>query len=275
MVKRKVVPLLIFLCLFVLLSAEDFYLGNISNLSATQIYVPVCGSSNYSWSKFFYTAPELQNAGILNTLEITHIAFQIGGSVSLVNYLMENQSIYLGAFSGNNYTQADCSHPGYTNKTLIYNGSITFNGPGWVSIPLSAPYMLNPNSGVEILWENRDGSKVSPTPKFCYTDCNLYKQVYKTSDEFFPATQIGYYGLKYPNICFSTADLNIPQVEIAYAGNVCSLSWNSIQGANSYAIYVADNPSGPWSFLTSITGTQYYMNADSQRKFYYIKAIGN
>jgi len=275
MVKRKVVPLLIFLCLFVLLSAEDFYLGNISDLSATQIYVPVCGANNYGWSKFFYSAAELQNAGIINPVEITRIAFQIGGSVPLVNYLMDTQSIYIGAFSGNNYTQADCVHPGYTNKTLIYNGSITFNGPGWVSIPLSVPYMLNPNSGVEILWENRDGSKVNTPPKFCYTECSFNQQVYRTQDEFFPATQIGYYGLKYPNICFSTANLNIPQVEIAYAGNACSLSWNSIQGANSYAIYVADNPSGPWSFLTSITGTQYYMNADSQRKFYYIKAIGN
>jgi len=274
-VKRKVVSLLIFLCLFVLLSAEDFYLGDINNLSATQIYVPVCGANNYGWSKFFYSAAELQNAGIINPVEITRIAFQIGGSVPLVNYLMDTQSIYIGAFSGNNYTQADCVHPGYTNKALIYNGSITFNGPGWVSISLSSPYMLNPNSGVEILWENRDGSKVSPTPKFCYTESSLNKQVYKTSDDFFPATQIGSNAPKHPNICFSTADLNIPQVEIAYAGNSCLLSWNSIQGANLYAIYVADNPSGPWSFLTSITGTQYSLLADSQRKFYYIKAIGN
>ncbi|MDI9572015.1 MAG: hypothetical protein QM209_02425, partial [Candidatus Cloacimonadota bacterium] len=81
---KKVVSLLILIVSLSLLSAENFIIGNGSGAQST---VPVNGNSNYGWSKFFYTSSQLQTAGILNPVEITKIAFQIGGSMPLVNYL--------------------------------------------------------------------------------------------------------------------------------------------------------------------------------------------
>jgi len=268
---KKVALLLIIMVMFSLLSAEDFIIGN---GSASQNFVPVNGAFNYGWSKFFYTSSELQSAGMINPLEITKIAVQIGGSHPLVNYLMENQSIYIGAFTGTEYSNSNSGHPGYENKTLIYNGSITFNGPGWFVITLLTTYTINPNSGVEILWENRDGSAASPAPQFRYTDCNIYKEVYKCSDDFFPNTGNGTKIKKCPNICFSTGGLDAPQVEIAQSGNSFILSWSLIPTASSYSIYVSDLPSGPWNLLTSTAGNQYQLTAADQKKFYYVKAIG-
>ena len=82
---KKVALLLIIMVMFSLLSAEDFIIGN---GSGSQNFVPVNGAFNYGWSKFFYTSSELQSAGMINPLEITKIAVQIGGSHPLVNYLM-------------------------------------------------------------------------------------------------------------------------------------------------------------------------------------------
>ena len=268
---KQVVSLLILIVSLSLLSAENFIIGSGSDAQST---VPVDGHYNYGWSKFFYTSSQLQTAGILNPVEITKIAFQIGGSSSLVNYLMDNQSIYIGPFPGTNYGNDYLGHPGYENKTLIYNGSISFNGPGWFFITLSTPYTINPNSGVEILWENRDGSAASPAPQFRYTDCNIYKEVYKCSDDFFPNTGNGTKLKKFPNICFSTGGLDAPQVEIAQSGNSFILSWSLIPTASSYSIYVSDLPSGPWNLLTSTAGNQYQLTAADQKKFYYVKAIG-
>ncbi len=186
---------------------------------------------------------------------------------------MDNQSIYIGPFPGTNYGNDYLGHPGYENKTLIYNGSISFNGPGWFFITLSTPYTINPNSGVEILWENRDGSKISPPPQFCFTNYNPYsKEVHLTSNLSFPAGD-GTTTSKCPNICFSTGGLEAPQVEISQSGNSFILSWTLIPTASSYSIYVSDLPSGPWNFLTSITGNQYQLTATDPKKFYYIKAI--
>ena len=270
---KQVVSLLILIVSLSLLSAENFIIGSGSDAQST---VPVDGHYNYGWSKFFYTSSQLQTAGILNPVEITKIAFQIGGSSSLVNYLMDNQSIYIGPFPGTNYGNDYLGHPGYENKTLIYNGSISFNGPGWFFITLSTPYTINPNSGVEILWENRDGSKIPIPPippQFCFTNYSPYnKEVHLASDPSFPAGN-GTSTSKCPNICFSTGGLEAPQVEISQSGNSFILSWTLIPTASSYSIYVSDLPSGPWNFLTSITGNQYQLTATDPKKFYYIKAI--
>jgi hypothetical protein len=126
---------------------------------------------------------------------------------------------------------------------------------------------------VEILWENRDGSKISPPPQFCFTNYNPYsKEVHLTSNLSFPAGD-GTTTSKCPNICFSTGGLEAPQVEISQSGNSFILSWTLIPTASSYSIYVSDLPSGPWNFLTSITGNQYQLTATDPKKFYYIKAI--
>jgi hypothetical protein len=205
--KSKTILALILLSLVSLLSAGDYIIGT---GTSTENYVPLYGYSNYGWSKFFFTSDELAAAGMSGTVTLTKLAFKLGNTTPLVNYVTDEQWVYFRYFYDSTYASAAANYPGTTSFTLVYHGSITWNGPGWVEIPLDTPYDHNSAWGIEILWENRDGSKTAGPPKFCYTSTSgNYRAVYKYSDSSFPTTS----GTRYynrPNIWFMSPPTDVP-----------------------------------------------------------------
>jgi hypothetical protein len=161
------------------LFAGDFIIGA---GTGTQNQVPVYGYANFGWSKFFYDNAELQAAGYTEQQTIERIAFYVGNSQT--DYVMDNQQIYMGYFYDSQYSSASYQNPLY--HSLVFSGSIAFNGPGWLEITLDTPYTWNPSPGwnLEILWENRDGSRIGGPPNFRFTATDNYSAVYKTGTSF-------------------------------------------------------------------------------------------
>jgi hypothetical protein len=257
---RKLVLVTLLLIATTLLMAGDYFIGS---GTSTENKVPTYGYNNYGWSKFFYTSDETVGAGMSGTVQITGIAFHVSNSVS--NYVMDNQQIYMTHFYDSSYASSAVSYPNNAYYTLVYNGSVTFNGPGWVHVNFDTPFSYNSSFGFEILWENHDGSKVGGPPYFHYAS-QSYSSVYKTSDSSFP-TVSGSRSSYHPNIWIQTPVTDVPppaacvSPEDAATGlDVnASLVWNHMGGdPDHYRIWFGtDNP--PSNIVNSeIVTDQYY-----------------
>lgn len=207
---KRTVLFLLTLVLAIMLFADDYVIGD---GTSTERNVPFYGYSNYGWSKFIYTNEELQAAGATGTISIEKIAFQLSGG-PWTNYVTDNQRVYMRMNYNYPYTSSTDNYPGTSGYTQVYNGSISWNGPGWFEIELTTPYSHNTvvqdgiGYSLEILWENRDGTNTAAPPYFAYTYANDMC-VYKNSDSSFPTTE----GTRYdnrPNIRFSTPVTDVP-----------------------------------------------------------------
>ncbi|MFA7214334.1 MAG: hypothetical protein WC111_10635, partial [Candidatus Cloacimonadaceae bacterium] len=165
-----------------MLSAGDYIIGTDTD---TQNKVPVYGYANYGWSKIIYKNSELTAAGFTTVQNIEKIAFYVDNEQA--DYVMDDQAIYMGYFYDD-----DCStsyqNPSYS--TLVYSGPVAWNGPGWNEISLDMPYTWDPSGGwhLQILWENRDGSRIGGPPTFRTTDTSYYSSAYKTASSSFPTS---------------------------------------------------------------------------------------
>jgi len=246
MFRRLGFAILLLLC-FSLLSAGDYIIGT---GTSQQNYVPVYGYNNYGWSKFFFTADEMQASGYTTAQPITRIAFYVNNE--LANYVMEDQRVYMRYFYDSGYTTSTDNYPGTSSFTNVYTGPANWVGPGWVEIEFSTPFNYDPSSwGIEILWENRDGSKIAGPPKFRYTSTSGYTAVYRYSDTSFPTTD----GTRYknrPNIWFVTPTTEAPNpatpvqpLDTAQDSGIdTKLMWNHTGGSpTGYRLWFGtDNP---------------------------------
>lgn len=232
---RKYILVFILLTLASLLAAGDYVIGD---GTSTQNKVPLYGYNNYGWSKFFYTSDELAAAGFSGTVSITRIAFQLGDP--LANYVTDNQYVYFRYFYDSTYGSATDNYPGTANFTLVYQGSVTWDGPGWVEIILDTPYdyVCGDYWGLEILWENHDGSGIGGPPDFCYTSTDPdYRAVYKHSNTAFP-TSDGSRTRNRPNIWFSSPPTEAPPPAI------CGLPLNGETGVEVNSALVWNSGGG-------------------------------
>jgi len=270
-----ILPLLLLLCS--LLHAGDFVIGS---GSSTEYYVPFNGYYNYGWSKFLFTNTEMANAGFTGTTTIKRIAFQVGNDVS--NYLIEGQHIYMGVNYNTSYGSSATGFPALSGMTEVFSGSITWNGPGWVEIPLDTPYNYNSTWGLEIAWTNYDGTKLGGYPKFCYTPASN-TCVYKYDNTTFPTSSGSRNGNR-PNIWFMSDPATVPPAAnlISPANNATgvnitsSVRWFHSGGLPDYYTvnFGTDNP--PTNILNSYQTTDIMYTPESRLDYgtdYYIQII--
>ncbi len=245
-----------------LLLADDYTVGT---GTSTENYVPLYGYNNYGWSKFFYTGDEFADAGLTGTVTINKIAFYVGNTV--VDYQTDSQTVYMRHSYDDAYASSATSYPGTSGFSQVFSGSITWQGGSWVEITLSTPFTYNSTWNLEILWENRDGSKISGPPKFAYTSTSSnYRAVYKFQDSSFPTTS----GTRYynrPNIRVITPATDVPNPAIAVlpadaATNIeidTQLRWAANGGEpDQYRIYFGmDNPPSNLIAGDIVTSTTY------------------
>ena len=128
--------------------------------TGTERYVPFNGYYGYGWSKIIYTQSELNNPCVINK-----IAFHVSNNPS--SYTVDNQKIYMAHTTDNTF--ADGSRPDPSTMTLVYDGSITWDGSGWHNITLDSTFSYNNVDNLLIYYENRDGSGASGYPYWYYT----------------------------------------------------------------------------------------------------------
>lgn len=201
--KTRVLLFLVLSFMTGLLFAGDYIIGT---GTSTENYVPFYGANDYGWSRFCFNQGELTASGLTNGAQITKIAFQLNNAIS--GYVTNNQTVYIGAFydAAYNVTNYPSSYTGYTQ---VYNGSITWNGPGWMEITLSTPYTWNSNWGLEVLWENRDGTRQSPFPIFRHSSVSN-SSIRKVANTTYPSLTGGTRAANRPNIWFITPATDVP-----------------------------------------------------------------
>lgn len=239
--KKTALSVLLSLVLLSALAADDYFIGT---GTSTQNKVPTYGYNNYGWSKFIYTGDELAAAGVSGTIQINGLGFQLSNDIS--GYVMDNQVVYMRYAYSTTYSSSEVSYPNTSSGgwQQVYNGSVTWNGPGWNSITFSNSfsytYTEGMDWGIEILWENRDGSKVGGPPSFRGRTVS-YSCVYKHQDASFPTTS-GSRGNYHPNIWLMTPPTDVPSPAIMpipedLATDVpieTNISWSSGGGAPDY-----------------------------------------
>ena len=99
--------------------------------SSTNNY-PTNGYYNYSYSYSIYDATEIGMGGIINKIE-----YKISNSS---NYTMANQKVYLLNTSTSTFSNGNYVNPTTLGATLVYDGSVTWNGSGWDNIDLQTNF---------------------------------------------------------------------------------------------------------------------------------------
>lgn len=125
--------------------------------SSTSSNVPTNGFYDYSWSSSLFLNTDLNFIGRIDTL-----MFYATNAMSA--YQMLDQRIYLKHVTGNTLTNVN--NPNVSAMSLVFQGSITWTGPGWNKIALTNPFYYNGSDNLELAWENRDGGNASGNPVF-------------------------------------------------------------------------------------------------------------
>jgi hypothetical protein len=124
--------------------------------TSVSTYVPVYGWYDYSWSSAIYKQTEI---GV--PIEITSIWYYVNNAVS---FTMNNQKMFMRNTEVSSFTTS--IYPNFSQFTQVFNGNITWVGPGWQEIVLSDPFMYDGVNNLEIAWQNYDGSYTSGYPNF-------------------------------------------------------------------------------------------------------------
>ncbi len=170
-----------------------FFLIIIPLLSTSYVVAPGTTSSPYSpfsiayeygWSRMFYTATDLAEAGLTRPADIIALGFDVNYCND--NIIRTNQSIYM------KHTQStlDTSYPGTSGYTSVFSGTVRAHETGWITIILDAPFAWNGSDNIEILWENHSGASINISFGFSaeYLPYNAYQSSYKRQNGSFPTS---------------------------------------------------------------------------------------
>jgi len=108
---------------------------------------PVYSMWNYAWYAFI-----LPQSDVGTSKTITQIAVYCNNGPKTSS----NQRIYMKHTSNSVFSSAAYDDPGSNGYTLVYDGTVSFNG--WSIITLSAPFAYNGTDNLLIQWESRAGS---------------------------------------------------------------------------------------------------------------------
>lgn len=230
--------------------------------TTTSSYLPTYGYYNYSWGGSIYKASDLNFLGNIET-----IAYDLSNTTT--NYLMLNQKIYMALVP--NTVFASNTKPDPSTMTLVYDGNVTWNGPGWNNINLQNPMFYDGTSNLLIYWENRDGANVTNYPVYRYTASTASTSVYAYSDASFP-TGTGTLSTYRPNLkiinntvgCPTakfpiTAVVNPPAIDAEIISIVTPLAENCSNNADLVTISITNN--GFDTILNGLTAS-YRINND-------------
>jgi len=137
---------------------------------------PINTNSDYGFSYTIYDASEIGSAGY-----ITKIEYLINNNC---NISMNNQKIYLLNTSSTYLSMGNITSPTSMGATLVYDGTITWNGSGWKGINLQNSFFYNGTDNLMVLLENRDGNTQSNYTYFYYSLGNTKKTKYSFFSSF-------------------------------------------------------------------------------------------
>ncbi|MBI9032137.1 carboxypeptidase regulatory-like domain-containing protein [bacterium] len=236
---RKVMLILMYFLLLVWsLSAVEYI--EIGNGTSTTDCVPVRASSDYGWSKYILTSDQLGEAN-----EIYGIDFYVGNNPE--NYTINNQYLYLKHTSAN-VVEDYYHYESVTEFSLVFQGSITWNGSGWQGVEFDRIFSYDGTSNLQILWLNYNGYHVAGQPNFLKTDSQTINSSYRYDNYYFPSgtgTSVSYY----PNTrlyVIPDGSASFPEIERPLNNSInveleTDLMWNVGDNTEFVNVYFSEN----------------------------------
>lgn len=253
---KKILSLSLFLLLALYAVADVYTIGTGTSASST---VPYYGLYNYGWSKVIYTQAELSTAGMTSAVSIQGLGFYIGNTPA--DYVMNDQKVYARHTATALYETTDISYPGLTDFTLLFQGTLTYNGGGWYYITFTTPFAWNGTGNIEFLFENWDTDNPTGYPTFRYTSTSPdFRAVYKGDDTAFPSTLTGTRTTSRPNVQIITPQTTVPNpADVVFPLNAATqvsptavLRWAPVNGfPNGYRLSLGTN-NPPTNMLNNV-----------------------
>ena len=214
--KKNMLILLALLITLTSIFAMDIEIGD---GTTTTSYIPAYGLYDNGWSTFIINSNLIGMAAEFNEIKISV-------SSNTTGYVFENQKIYFKETTEATVTN-DYPAPLTNGFTLVYDGDVTFNGPGYQGVMLDTPFAYNGTSNLQIVWENHDGAWTSGYPTYYTTNVGSNVGAYKYADTNFPEVS-GSYAQFFPNIILSFAAENEPTLAtlVAPAHEAMNVSTN-------------------------------------------------
>lgn len=246
----------LFIAFFTTLNAQTTIIG--TGTTITYSY-PINGYYNYGWSNSIYLGSEINSsAGNLES-----IAFYVDNAP--VNFVMDRQKIYVRHTTSTTYSSSN--YTGSEGFTLVYDGSITFNGSGWNTIALDKPFSYNGTGNLEFLFENNDGSWTSGFPNFrtTTTGSGIYRTKRDYSDYTFPTTNTAS-----ASILSSRPNIQITVKPCLFNTGTISASLTSLVIGNSSTLSLAGQASGATTQWQSSTDNIAFKNITEANNLTYL-----
>ena len=172
---KKMLTLIAFL---VALTSVFAVFVEIGDGTTTTNYVPFNGYYNYGWSTYILTSDQIGDA-----IDINELKFNVDNTPS--DYTANSQQIYMKLTTD---TEVVVAYPDPLNNgfTLVFDGSVTWNGSGWQGVILNSQFSYDGTSNLQIVWENNDTTWASEYPFFVTTASDVNIAAYNHFDASFP-----------------------------------------------------------------------------------------
>ena len=244
----------LFIAFFTTLNAQTTTIG--TGTTITYSY-PINGYYNYGWSNSIYLGSEINcSAGNLES-----IAFFVDNTP--VNFVMDRQKIYVRHTTETTYNSSN--YTGSEGFTLVFDGSITFNGSGWKTIALDKPFNYNGTGNLEFLFENNDGTWTSGFPNFRTTSTATYRTKRDYSDYTFPTANT-----PSASIISSRPNIQITVKPCIFNTGTISASLTSVVIGNSSTLSLSGQETGATIQWQSSTNNISFKNINGATSLTYL-----
>ncbi len=184
----------LFLIMLMPLLADELTVGN--GTSATG-GIPITTSYDYSWCRMLYTESEI---GSMGDCYIEQIALNLWYDSSEI--VANSQMIYMKSCVESAIPDRYYPDPANNGYYLCFSGTVIINQSGWLTITLDTPFHYSGVGGIDIVYENHDGSASSTSPYFYYTFYSTYRTSYGYANGAFP-TSYRNWSTRLPNMRFT------------------------------------------------------------------------
>ena len=150
---------------------------NIGTQSGTTYYYPLNTSCNYSLTQQIYTAAEIGTEGLIRSISFY---YNYTEPLSLPGIKLYLKKVTRSSFTSNTDKES------LTTTDLVWTGTLSAYGEGWVTIDLATPFEYDGLSNLLVCVLDETNGYPGSSYKFRYSSCSGYKCLYWYSDNYSP-----------------------------------------------------------------------------------------